>query len=166
MGLLYKATKWLDHVTQFPTRRLITKNDDGTSDIVRAEGNIIQQGTPRNAKNYNNMESGILANQIHILMLNQEMLQHQRAIEENHGEFGTITINNPNKYPFASPAVTVPIKETRSNLEYIVEVEVISSDGNVENVSVFDKQLNGFKIAFKGSAKAVKIRYKITGGRY
>ena len=25
MGLLYKATKWLDHVTQYPMRRRITK---------------------------------------------------------------------------------------------------------------------------------------------
>ena len=51
MGLLYNATKWLDHVTQYPMRRRITSNSDGTSDVVRAEGEIIQQGTPRNAQN-------------------------------------------------------------------------------------------------------------------
>ena len=166
MGLLYTATKWFDHVTQFPMRRRITQNVDGTSDVVRAEGDIIQQGTARNAKNYNNMETGILANQIHILVLGQQVLQLQRASEENHGEFGTVTISNTNKYPFSSPAATVAIKEKRSNLDYIVEVEVLSSDGNVETVNVFDKQLNGFKIAFKGSAKTVEFRYKITGGRY
>ena len=166
MGLLYNATKWLDHVTQYPMRRKITQNSDGTSDIVRAEGSIIQQGTPRNAKNYNNMESGILANQIHILVLQQEMLQQQRASKENRGEFGDVEITNTNKYPFSSPAVTIPIKEKRSNFDYTVQVEVMETDGNIEVVEVFDKQLNGFKIAFKGSAKKVKLKYKVTGGRY
>ncbi|RGG95752.1 hypothetical protein DWW67_06045 [Coprobacillus sp. AF16-47] len=166
MGLLYNATKWLDHVTQFPMRKRITQNSDGTSDVVRAEGEIIQQGTPRNASNYNNIETGILANQIHILVLQQEMLQIQRATEENHGEFGEVVLKNTNKYPFPSPSVTVEIKEKRSNLNYTVAIEVTKSDGNVEIVEIFDKQLNGFKMAFKGSAKNVTIKYKITGGRY
>ena len=166
MGLLYNATKWLDHVTQFPMRKRITQNLDGTSDVVRAEGEIIQQGTPRNAANYNNMETGILANQIHILVLQQEMLQIQRATRENRGEFGKVVLKNTNKYPFSSPSVTVEIKEKRSNLNYTVAIEVTNSDGNVEIVEIFDKQLNGFKMAFKGSAKNVTIKYKITGGRY
>lgn len=166
MGLLYKATKWLDHVTQYPMRRRITNNKDGTADIVRAEGDVIQQGTPRNAKNYNNMEEGILANQILALALQQEMLQLQRAAAENHGEFGVVTIKNTNKYPFSSASITVPIKEKRSNFDYVVQIEVSETDGNVETIEVFDKQLNGFKLAFKGSAKNVKLKYKVTGGRY
>lgn len=166
MGLLYDATKWIDHSSEFPLRRRITQNSDGTYNIVRDEGEVSQQGTPRNAKNYNNMETGILANQIHILVLGQQILQLQRASEENHGEFGLVTISNTNKYPFSSPAATVAMKEKRSNLDYIVELEVLNSDGNVETVNVFDKQLNGFKIAFKGSAKTVEFRYKITGGKY
>ena len=161
MGLLYKATKWLDHVTQYPMRRRITNNKDGTADIVRAEGDVIQQGTPRNAKNYNNMEEGILA-----LLLQQETLQLQRAAAENHGEFGVVTIKNTNKYPFSSASITVPIKEKRSNLDYVVQIEVSETDGNIERIEVFDKQLNGFKLAFKGSAKNVKLKYKVTGGRY
>ena len=40
MGLLYKATKWLDHVTQYPMRRRITNNEDGTADIVRAKSHM------------------------------------------------------------------------------------------------------------------------------
>ncbi len=166
MGLLYNATKWLDHVTQYPMRRRITKNDDETYDLIRAEGEIIQQGTARNAKNYNNMESGILGNQIHLLVLGQQMLQVQRACEDTRGEFGVITVTNANRYPFASAAVTVPIKEKRSNLDYVVEVEIVSSNGNVEQIEVFDKQLNGFKIRFTGSAKSAEFKYKLTGGRY
>lgn len=166
MKLLYEATKWLDHVAQFPMRRRITNNSDGTSDVVRAEGNIIQQGTPRNAQNYNNMESGILANSIYNSFLVQWILQLQRASEEVKGEYGTVSIVNTNKYPFTSPAVTVAISEKCSTLQYSVEIEVQEADGNVERIMVYDKQLNGFKIAFKGSAKNVTFAYKIIGGKY
>ena len=44
--------------------------------------------------------------------------------------------------------------------------EVISADGEVGNVIVTDKQLNGFKIAFTGSAKNVTIKYYVQGGMY
>lgn len=164
MGLLYNATKWLDHVTQNPMRRRITQNADGTCDIVRAEGDIIQQGTPRNAKNYNNIEEGILSNQVHLLVLGQHVIQLQRAAEENHGEFGLVMINNSNTYPFTSSAVTIPLERKRTNINYTVDVELIEADGNVEEILIYDKQLNGFKMAFKGSAKAVQIKFKIEGG--
>ena len=38
---MYKPTKWIDHVV-----------DDGT-------GELIQEGTPKSAGNFNNMEHGI-----------------------------------------------------------------------------------------------------------
>lgn len=166
MGLIYNATKWLDHVTQYPMRRKITQNDDGTSDIIRAEGEVIQQGTARNAKNYNNMESGILSNSIYGSFLMQQVLQLMRSSEETKGEYGTVSIVNTNKYPFTSPSKTVSIAEQRSNLNYHVVTEVLEADGNVERIDIFDKQLNGFKIAFKGSAKNVTFSYKIVGGKY
>lgn len=166
MGLIYNATKWLDHVTQYPMRRKITENDDGTSDIIRAEGEVIQQGTARNAKNYNNMESGILSNSIYGSFLMQQILQLMRSSEETKGEYGTVSIVNTSSYPFTSPSKTVSITEQRSNLNYHVVAEVLEADGNVERIDVFDKQLNGFKIAFKGSAKNVTFSYKIVGGKY
>ena len=166
MGLLYNATKWLDHVTEYPMRRRITENDDGTVDVVRAEGDIIQQGTASNAKNYNNMETGILANSIYGAFLVQQILQLMRSDEETKGEYGTVTIANTSNYPFTSPSTTVSISEKRSNLNYTVNVEVQQADGNVERIDVFDKQLNGFKIAFKGSARNVTFSYKIVGGKY
>ena len=82
------------------------------------------------------------------------------------GEYGTVTIANTSNYPFTSPSKTVSISEKRSNLNYIVNVEVQQADGNVERIDVFDKQLNGFKIAFKGSARNVTFSYKIVGGKY
>lgn len=166
MGLLYNATKWLDHVTQYPMRRRITQNEDGTSDVVRAEGEVIQQGTARNAKNYNNMETGILSNSIYGAFLLQQTLQLMRSSEETKGEYGTVSIVNTNSYPFSSPSKTVSITEKCSNLNYHVEVEVLEADGNVERIDIFDKQLNGFKIAFKGSAKNATFSYKIVGGKY
>ena len=166
MGLLYKATKWLDHVTQYPMRRRITNNKDGTADIVRAEGDVIQQGTPRNAKNYNNMRRGFLQIRFLLCFLQQRNASTTKEQLQKIMANSVVTIKNTNKYPFSSASITVPIKEKRSNLDYVVQIEVSETDGNIETIEVFDKQLNGFKLAFKGSAKNVKLKYKVTGGRY
>lgn len=37
---------------------------------------------------------------------------------------------------------------------------------NLHHVIVYDKQLNGFKLKFEGSAKTVKVKYKVRGGMY
>ena len=43
-------------------------------------------------------------------------------------------------------------------------VEVVSADGLVGDIEVYDKALNGFKIRYTGSAKNVKLRYYVQGG--
>lgn len=167
MRLLYNMTKWLDHVTEHPMRRKLIDNSDGTYDLQRAEGKIIQQGTARSAKNYNNLESGVLGNAIYELVLQQQILQVQRQADENKGEFGTVKVTSTRTFPFPSASITVPLKERRSTLNYTVTIEDITAvNGFVENVEIYDKQLNGFKVRYSGSAKEADIRYRITGGRY
>lgn len=167
MRLLYKMTKWLDHVTEHPMRRKLIDNSDGTYDLQRAEGKIIQQGTARSAQNYNNLESGVFGNAVYDLVLQQQLLQVQRQADENKGEFGTVTVTRSRAYPFPSASVTIPLQERRSTLDYTVTIEEIAADSDfVESVEVYDKQLNGFKMKFSGSAENVSIRYRITGGRY
>ena len=56
---MYKQTEWKDHVTQYPNRRKITDNGDGTQEVEKAQGEIIQQGTAQSATNFNNEENGI-----------------------------------------------------------------------------------------------------------
>ena len=56
---MYTTKKWLDHVTEYPNRRSITENGDGTVDVTKSQGRVIQQGTPQSATNFNHMELGI-----------------------------------------------------------------------------------------------------------
>lgn len=55
----YNRTNWQDHVTEFENRYREVENPDGTITHEPIEGEIIQQGTPINAANLNNMEKGI-----------------------------------------------------------------------------------------------------------
>lgn len=57
------------------------------------------------------------------------------------------------------------ITNTRQNLFYDVETEVTAYSGGLPgDIIVSDKQLNGFKLEFDGSAKSVTIAYKIKEG--
>lgn len=56
---MYEQTLWQDHVTEFEDRYTESGNDDGTITHTPVEGEIIQQGTPQNATNFNHMENGI-----------------------------------------------------------------------------------------------------------
>lgn len=166
MRLLNKMNHWLDHVTQYPGRRIHTKNDDGTVDEVKAEGKVIQQGTARNATNYNNMETSIRAANVFCSWLWTVVKQHRNKLEDLTGEYGEVTLTNTKKYPFSNASVTIPLAIKRSTKDYSVDVEVISStDGLVERAESYDRQLNGFKIRYTGSARSAKIKYCVTGGR-
>ena len=58
----YIKTKWNDHIVENPFAFLETKNEDGSIVLEPKPGEILQQGTPVNAKNLNNMEEGIWLN--------------------------------------------------------------------------------------------------------
>lgn len=166
MRLLNQMTHWVDHVTQHPGRRKYTQNDDGSVDVVKAEGKIIQQGTARNGSNYNNMETSIRSANVFCSWLWTIVKHHRYKLEDLTGEFGEIDLTNTKKYPFSNASVTVPLDIKRSTKDYRVNVEVVSAtEGLVERAAAYDRQLNGFKICFTGSAKNVKIKYCITGGR-
>ena len=58
---MYERTYWQDHVTEFDNRFREQNNADGTISHIPVEGEIIQQGTPQNAANFNRIETGIFA---------------------------------------------------------------------------------------------------------
>jgi hypothetical protein len=90
--------------------------------------------------------------------------QHTQQLANLIVEMGTVALTNSKKYPFNDSAVTVTLATPRKNLNYMVHAEVISSSGSVEAVEAFDKQLNGFKIGFTGSATAAQANYFVSGG--
>ena len=49
-------------------------------------------------------------------------------------------------------------------MDYVVNVEVTAAAGNIQTVEVYDKQLNGFKLRYDGSATSATIKYYVTGG--
>lgn len=130
------------------------------------EGNLLQKGTPLSAKNMNHIEDGVLEANLLSAMLSQYNMQLGRILADLEGEIGQVALTNSETFPFNNSIKTIALQKQRDNLNYRVITEVISADGEVGNVIVTDKQLNGFKIAFTGSAKNVTIKYYVQGGMY
>lgn len=77
---------------------------------------------------------------------------------------GIVTLTNSKEFPFNNSVQTVAISPVRENANYIVDYHVTAAVGNVGDIVVTDKLLNGFKIEFTGSATSVTIKYQILGG--
>jgi hypothetical protein len=165
---MYVVTIWEDSVRDPARTYTITQNADGTVTAVPA-GRVVQQGTNQSATNYNHMENGILdANLASGIMLLNMLHMTDRVISleaENLVEIGTLTLNNTSEYPFNNSAATVALSVSRDTTNYLVETELISYTGGLPgDIVVSDKALNGFKLAFDGSASSVTLKYIVKGG--
>lgn len=61
--MAFEAKTWVDRVSEYPTRRTLTK-EDGSTEIVtvtREEGTVSQEGDAFNAENMNDLEARIKA---------------------------------------------------------------------------------------------------------
>lgn len=162
---MYQRQVWKDHVVEFPHRVKETNLGNGLVNEVPAPGEIIQQGTPQSARNFNNIEEGVLAGTEMGDYLAIMVQQNRRRLETVLGERGTATMTNTQAYPFNNSAKTVALKTPRDTLDYFVAIDVVSeTGGSVGNVTVYNKLANGFSIKFDGSAKSVTVRYNVTGG--
>ncbi len=169
---MHKQTEWKDHVTQYPSRRQIAENPDGTVDVEKAQGEVIQQGTPQSATNFNNLEDGVQDAHTAFAVFLQYFLQFDRWARQKVSEYAaeflneikTVTLTNTKTFPFNDSAQTVDLTTARETMNYDVSWEVVSANGNIGDISVTDKQLNGFKIAFDGSATSVTLKIRIKGG--
>lgn len=161
----YELTNWKDHVTEYPNRYKETQNADGTVTLEKQEGTIVQAGTPVSASNLNKQEKGVFEGMEMAAMLAQELLQAKRDIEDSKAEIGTTTLTNTSEYPFNNSKKTVAIVEKRNTIKgYEVSVDVVTADGPVGDIKVSDKQVNGFKVEYTGSAKNVTLKYYLRGG--
>lgn len=79
-------------------------------------------------------------------------------------EIGTITLTNSMEYPFSNSERTIALEKVRNNQNYKIDLEIIDADGSCNLLPAYDKQLNGFKIAFIGNATTSTIRYFVQGG--
>jgi len=79
-------------------------------------------------------------------------------------EEGNKTLTNTGKFPFNNSQQTVALTKDQKNIKYAVIAEVSSSNGNAGEAVVSDKQTNGFKLAYTGSAKSAVVHYIVIGG--
>lgn len=174
---MYNPTVWQDEVVQYPYRYTETANGDGTIDHTPAPGTVMKQGTPQSATNFNHMENGIhdshLAEAIWLqYQMHKEQIVDQRLDEhdvEFSSEVGTVTLTNTNKvfFAFNNSGKTVALQTVRKTMNYDLDIEVTAVvGGQLGEVEVYDKQLNGFKLRFTGSAQSVTVKYKVRGGMY
>ena len=140
---MYRRTFWLDKVEDADT------------------GEQIQEGTDQSAGHFNNAEHGISDVNLAaaLILISSSLTAEQVATEER-----TITLTNSQSYPFNDSTKTIALATARNFTDYTVEAEVLDHSGNVGDVRIFDRMLNGFKIAYDGSAKSATIKLRIKGG--
>lgn len=99
------------------------------------------------------------------LLLNA-LRQHRWQNEEEAPvcEYGTKTLNNSAAYPFNNSQQTVALAKTQKNTKYAIVAQIKSASGNPGEVVASDKQVNGFKLAYTGSASSAVVEYIVIGG--
>lgn len=166
---MYQWTQWVDESDEY--EGIFTETDLGGG-MIRHDpviGQVYVQGTPQDAAHWNNMEAGIsdahIAQQLMINALRQGVWRIEDLERDTAQETGTVTLTNTQQFPFNNSIVTVPLTVTRENLNYVVEViKVEPSGGPAGEIDVSERQVNGFKMAFTGSASSVKVTYAVIGG--
>ncbi len=174
---MYDPLVWKDEVVEHPYRYKETQNSDGSVEHTPDPGTVLQEGTPQSASNFNHMEYGIHDSELAKAIFLQFWMKRDAEVEEHlthhdeefSAETGTLTLTNTNKvsFMFNNSGVSVALKTVRKTMNYDLDIEVVEvTGGQLGEIEVYDKQLNGFKIRFTGSAASVKIKYKVRGGMY
>lgn len=156
---------WKDHVVEKPG--VFAESDAGNGNVKLDPrfGEVIQQGTPQNATNFNIMD---LAAFEAMLMANENARQIRFLMDSMGAVEGLkipVTLKNTYDYPFNNSNTTVQITPSRNTTDYTVEVELVSETGGSHGEFVVtDKLVNGFKLAYTGSAKSVSVNVYVRGG--
>ena len=164
--MAYQILVWKDHVVTPGNTYKVTKNGDDTITLTPV-GEVLQQGTNMSAVNFNNLETGVYAANLAAA----EALQLLRLVEEEaDSAVGIVleeTLTNGQKYPFNNSVKTIALsgENLRNTKDYTVTVEAEATGGFVGDIIISDKMLNGFKVQFTGSAKSVKVRCFVQGGK-
>lgn len=164
--MAYQILVWKDHAVTPGNTYTVTENGDGTITLTPA-GKVVQQGTNMSAVNFNNMETGIFAANVTAAEAMQLIRLLKDKAEALEGIVLEATLTNSKKYPFNDSVKTIALgnANVRNNKDYTVIVEAQAADGFVGDIVISDKMLNGFKIAFTGSASSVSVKCYVQGGK-
>lgn len=163
---MYNILTWKDHAVTPGNTYKVKENNDGTITLIPA-GTVIQQGTNMSAVNFNNLETGVLSANITALEAARSAKLAIDKLSALEGFILTATLNNTQKYPFNNSKKTIALSGSniRYNKNYTIIAEVENfSGGCVGEIAASDKLLNGFKIAYTGSAKSVDLKIYVQGG--
>lgn len=71
----YEKTNWQDHIVESPFTFVQTVNPDGSINLAPKQGEVLQQGTPVNARNLNRIEEGIYINSTALKVFYDEIMK-------------------------------------------------------------------------------------------
>lgn len=84
--MAYKKIKWQDHVVERPRTYTEAANPDGSKTLTPAPGEVLQQGTPQSATNFNNSEEALLhysvAFDMLLTIMNAQAMEMQKMNEK------------------------------------------------------------------------------------
>ena len=160
-----ELVNWKDHVVQYPGRFEEQDLGGGLVQHTPSPGKVEQQGILRMR------QISILWTWLHL----KQCLWHRKMLANFSrsivilaaitGEKIQVTLTNSQQYPHNNSKKTVQLSNQRNNMDYTVECEVVSvTGGAVGEFEFSDKLLNGFKIAYTGSASQVIVNCYVRGG--
>lgn len=79
-------------------------------------------------------------------------------------EEGTVTLTNSRKFPFNNSKTTIALVKRQADTKYTVVAEVTTVAGNIGDIRISDKAVNGFKMEYSGGAASCAIKYYVIGG--
>ena len=124
----------------------------------------IQEGTPQDEYHFNNLETGTDGANLLAEFLTEVVFKNQKRLDNVDGEVITRTLTKTKDFNINNYVQTEAIASQRDTLDYRVDVEVQGDVVNVGDVVVFDKQQNGFKVKYTGSAPSVTVKLYVRGG--
>jgi hypothetical protein len=79
-------------------------------------------------------------------------------------EEGTVTLTNSRKFPFNNSKKTVALVKRQRDTKYTVVAEVTTVAGNIGDIRISDKAVNGYKMEYSGGAASCSVKYYVIGG--
>lgn len=158
---------WKDHVVEYPNRFRERSLGDGLVEETREPGEIFQQGTAMNAQNFNIMDLAALEAMLMANENTRDLIHIKDTLRGAVGEKITVTLTNTQPYPHnnSKNSGSVQLSTSRNTKDYTVDCDIVSVEGGaVGDFEFSDKLLNGFKIAYTGSATKVVVDCYVRGG--
>ena len=155
---------------------IIFDSDNYTLKIVMDDGRIFTTGSIRGEKGeqgdgYNASVIQALEDHTDAVQFNTDAAvgllinaYRQLVWDQPIYEDGSVSLTNTLDYPFNNSKKSVALNNTQPRTSYVVLTEIVSADGNPGEVVVSDRLINGFKVAYTGSAKSAVVNYYVIGG--